>query len=78
MSGSVSFNRTWSEYESGFGDYEENFWLGEVLMQSFDSVISVVPNLWETFPEGIFNICAYFGGNESSISVSGKHRSLVL
>ena len=29
VSGSVSFDRTWSEYEEGFGDYNENFWLGE-------------------------------------------------
>ena len=25
----VSFNRSWSEYEAGFGDPSENFWLGE-------------------------------------------------
>ncbi|KAJ8033198.1 Tenascin-R [Holothuria leucospilota] len=25
---SVAFNRSWSEYEDGFGNFEDNFWLG--------------------------------------------------
>ncbi len=28
VNGDISFNRTWSEYENGFGDLHGNFWLG--------------------------------------------------
>ena len=28
--GKLDFFRGWSEYESGFGDFEAEFWLGEI------------------------------------------------
>lgn len=32
MNGKTDFYRTWSEYNSGFGNISEEFWLGTVLV----------------------------------------------
>ena len=30
FSGDVDFNRNWTKYKQGFGDLDEEFWLGEL------------------------------------------------
>ena len=35
-SGTVSFSRTWIEYENGFGDLQTEFWLGKKNLHPFN------------------------------------------
>lgn len=56
--GSVDFYRNWTEYETGFGNLTEEFWLGRYLGLNEDHIFTgltimftdlILSSVWETF-----------------------------